>query len=104
MKSLAAEVYTARAHRELFECVSRIVERDKGNVDLSQWSLITETRLKQASHSSSFQSQSQSDDKAMNDIEISSEDAKHMNDLAQHTNTETRKRFEHGFVTIGCCG
>lgn len=34
--------------------------------------------------------------------EISSEDAQVMDDLIN--SRKARKKFEHGFVTIGCCG
>ena len=42
IKSLAAEIYTAKAHRQLYECVKNIV---KSQVDLRSWPTLTENLI-----------------------------------------------------------
>ncbi len=93
IKSLAANIYTARAHRQLYECVKNIV---KNNVDLTTWDNLTENLLKT---SANFDAKSEL---TMSNLNISNDDAKIMDDLL--INNVERKKFDHGFVTIGCVG
>ena len=92
--ALAADVYTARAHRQLYECVKSIV---KDHVDLNSWSELTERQMKSATTLAG-----QQDPGSSAEAELTNEDTNQMDELF-HT-TKERKRFENGFVTIGCCG
>lgn len=98
---MAAEIQTARAHRQLYECVKNIV---KSNVDLSSWCQMTQHLLDKCTLSSSTAEKSQpSVAVASSSSETNlSEETQQMNELF-NSNVE-RKRYEHGFVTIGCCG
>lgn len=93
VKSLSANIYTARAHRQLYECVKNIV---KNNVDLTSWDNLTENLLKT---SANLEAQSEL---ALSNLNISNDDAKIMDDLL--IKNMERKKFDHGFVTIGCVG
>ena len=97
VKSLAAEIYTARAHRDLYECVKRIV---KERVDLSSWSKLVNVISDSAGKSTTKGDQ---EEQATAHIDITADDAKLMEDLF-HNKTVERKQFDQGFVTIGCCG
>mgnify|MGYP001810571759 CR=1 FL=1 len=92
--AMAADIYTARAHRQLFECVSKIVDK---RVDLASWDQMTDERLKRTL---TFEQQRHGEEEK--EPEVSSEDAAHMDELIN--SKRERKRFEQGFVTIGCCG
>ena len=82
IRALAAEIYTAKAHRQLYECVNAIVD---SKIDLSSWkAMLTDKRTD------------------LSNENLTSEEAQEMDELYQRK-TE-RKRFENGFVTIGCCG
>jgi len=98
-KILAANIYTAQAHRQLYECVKNIV---KDQVDLSAWSQFTANLLKQSTSISPNTYELNETAKAMNELELNNDDAKAMEDL--YISKVERKRFENGFVTIGCCG
>lgn len=91
IKALSAEIYTARAHRQLYECVKNIV---KSNVDLTTWSNLTENNLKNAT--SSLMDGNQPAD---SDLVLTNEETSQMDQLL--TTNHERKKFEHGFVTIG---
>ncbi len=97
-KILAANIYTAQAHRQLYECVKNIV---KDQVDLSAWSKFTENLLKQST-SMSLDNEINQTVKGFNELELNNDDTQVMEDL--YTSKAERKRFENGFVTIGCCG
>jgi ribosome biogenesis GTPase A len=96
IKALTAEIHTARAHRQLYECVKKIVHN---NVDLSSWANLTD---KQLAANSTATPEDAAATQAMDNLALSNEDTQVMNDLF-NSNVE-RKKFEHGFVTIGCCG
>lgn len=90
IKSAAAEVYTSKAHRQLYECVHNIVKTS--DVDLTSWNELTDTLLKDSTiKESAIVHRTETD-----------EDLIAMEDLVN--SRATRKKFEHGFVTIGCCG
>jgi ribosome biogenesis GTPase A len=95
---MAAEIQTARAHRQLYECVKNIV---KSNVDLSSWCQMTQNLLDKCTVTSTAE-KSQSEAFASSSETNLSEETQQMNELF-NSNVE-RKRYEHGFVTIGCCG
>ena len=94
VKSAAATVYTAKAHRHLYECVKSIVD---GKVELSSWSNLTEQLIQE---SMSKIVEDKEDEAAV--LDIAQEDALAMEDLLN--SRASRNKFEHGFVTIGCCG
>ena len=96
IRSAAAEIYTAKAHRHLYECIKEIVGEE--SIDLSSWNTMTENLVSE----SLLKAKSPNDEEEAEGTEISSEDAQVMNDLINSRNA--RKKFEHGFVTIGCCG
>ena len=85
VRALAAEIYTARAHRQLFECVKTIVD---SRIDLSSWQTLTDKLLER--------------DSGTDNLNLTEVESKEMDQL-YHEKKE-RKRFENGFVTIGCCG
>lgn len=96
VKSAAAEIYTSRAHRQLFECIKEIVD---SNVNLETWDdmtakLVNETVLNKANVDEELTEESEG---TANDSEIET-----MQNLIN--SREKRQKFEHGFVTIGCCG
>lgn len=95
IKAMAAEIQTAKAHRQLYECVKNIV---KTNVDLSSWNEMTQKLLDRHSKSSIVIDELKEADQ----INVTTEETEQMSDLF-HSNVK-RNRFEHGFVTIGCCG
>ncbi len=95
IKSAAAKVYTAKAHRHLYECVRSIVG---SHVDLNSWADLTEQLISEST-TTKIDEDKDTDD---NNIEIAQEDALVMDDLLN--SRKMRKRFENGFVTIGCCG
>ncbi|CAF0727626.1 unnamed protein product [Brachionus calyciflorus] len=91
IKALAAEINTAKAHRQLYECVKKIV----GNqVDLTNWSNMTEELVKKSTIAEPGIN--------LEGLDITQEETGTMDDL-YFSNVE-RKKFENGFVTIGCCG
>ena len=90
---MAAEIQTARAHRQLYECVKNIV---KSNVDLSSWCQMTQKLLDKCTLSSETAAEASSSETNL------CEETQQMSDLL-NSNVE-RKRYENGFVTIGCCG
>jgi GTPase involved in cell partitioning and DNA repair len=86
IQSLAAELHTSRAHRQLYESVEKIVNNQ---VDLNDWNDLTKKIV----------------DNTLNNQHISHvniEDIKEMNSL--YESTSVRSKFENGYVTIGCCG
>ena len=89
IKALAADIYTAKAHVQLYECVKNIV---KNNVDLSSWASLTEKLVQNKNNLAANQAVDN----------LSHEDTHLMEKL--FNNEVQRNRFEHGFVTIGCCG
>lgn len=92
IKALTAQIYTARAHRQLYECVKNIV---KSNVDLTSWSDLTDKMLKNAT-SSLKDKHSEINPENLN---LTSEETSQMEELFY--STQERKKFENGFVTIG---
>ncbi|RMZ92943.1 guanine nucleotide-binding -like 1, partial [Brachionus plicatilis] len=91
VKALAAEINTAKAHRKLYECVKKIV---KNQVDLSGWSKMTEELCKKSTISEPFE--------AIGKMNISENEVEIMDSL--YFGEVPRVKYEHGFVTIGCCG
>lgn len=91
VKSIAARINTAKAHRKLYECVKKIV----GNqVDLTSWSNMTEQLVKESTLLESI--------KGEESFKISDNEVKSMDNL--YFENVQRVKYEHGFVTIGCCG
>ena len=92
IRASSAEIYTARAHRQLYECVKNIV---KSNVDLTSWSNLTEKMLQHAS--------SNLKDKLVeipaDNLHLTNEETNQMNEL--FNSNQERKKFDNGFVTIG---
>lgn len=97
IKALSADIYTAKAHRQLYECVKNIV---KSNVDLTSWSNMTDQLLK---HSTVPASVEKTPSDLIENLNLTNEDTGVMDDLYYNSKIQ-RKRFENGFVTIGCCG
>lgn len=93
IKALAADIYTAKAHRQLYECVKNIV---KNNVDLSSWSDMTEKLIENSTI------RTEGSLNSIENLNISNEDTGFMDEL--YYSKVERKKFENGFVTIGCCG
>lgn len=92
IKALSAEIYTAKAHRELYECVKKIVN---SNVDLNSWAQLTENMLRNCTsnmNASVF----------TDNLVLTNDDEAEMSELFY--SQKERKRYEHGYVTIGCCG
>ena len=82
------DIYTAKAHVQLYECVKNIV---KNKVDLNSWATLTEKLVQnQNSHPN-------------NQVENLSHDDTHIMEKL-FNNEVQRNKFENGFVTIGCCG
>ncbi len=94
-KALAANIYTARAHRTLFEVVNGIV---KDRVDLSSWSKLTEEMLKKSTTTSIESSKLE----MLEQLTLTNQETEEMHELI-NTRVE-RKKFENNFITIGCCG
>ena len=82
------DIYTAKAHVQLYECVKNIV---KNKVDLSSWATLTEKLVQNQNNHSNNLVES-----------LSHEDTHIMEKL--FNNEVQRNKFENGFVTIGCCG
>jgi G3E family GTPase len=103
LNALAAEIYTARAHRQLYECVKSIVQHE---VDLTSWSNLTERLIKNATDLTNMENSNEDTvpnaTANLDHLTISNEDTSHMDEL--FNSKAVRKRFENGFVTIGCCG
>jgi ribosome biogenesis GTPase A len=94
VKALSADIYTAKAHAQLYECVKDIV---KNNVDLTSWSHLVEKQLQHKNNNSA-----EGSEKMMENLTLTNEDTNIMDKL--FNNEVQRKKYEHGFVTIGCCG
>jgi ribosome biogenesis GTPase A len=94
VKAAAAEIYTSRAHRQLFECVKEIV---KTNVSLDSWDeltaqLVNESVLNKVNLDEKIDGEGTANDDEMQTME-------------EFINSrEKRQKFENGYVTIGCCG
>lgn len=109
IKAAAAEIQTAKAHRQLYECVKKIVN---SKVDLSSWDSMTQRLVERFSvttttSSSSVVSNQQKQEEIVSSeivgqLNVTNEETQQMNELF-HSNVK-RDRFENGFVTIGCCG
>ena len=96
IKALAANIYTARAHRQLYECVRNIV---KDRVDLSSWSNFTEELLKKST-TTSIESTSL---RMLDKLTLTNQETDEMHELISNTRLK-RKKFSNNFITIGCCG
>ena len=88
VKSLSAQIYTAKAHRELYECVKNIV---KSNVDLTSWSQLTENMLKNATSSMKDKKVSSV---AEDNLVLTNDDETEMSELF-YTQKE-RNKYDHG--------
>ncbi len=94
-KALAANIYTARAHRQLYEVVNSIVQ---DRVDLTSWSKLTEEMLKKSTTTSIESSKLD----MLEQLTLTNQETDEMHAL-MNTRVE-RKKFENNFITIGCCG
>lgn len=80
-RALAAQIYTAKAHRQLYECVNAIVD---SRIDLGSWQAILDKQIEPTLDT------------------VTAAETQEMDELYQRKSE--RKKFENGFVTIGCCG
>jgi tRNA U34 5-carboxymethylaminomethyl modifying GTPase MnmE/TrmE len=94
-KALAANIYTARAHRQLYEVVNGIVN---GRVDLKSWSDLTEDMLRKSTTTTLESTNSE----LLEQLTLTNQETDEMHELI-HTRVE-RQKFANNFITIGCCG
>lgn len=103
IKSAAAEIFTARAHRQLYECVKEIVIPGSG-VNLDSWNELTKTHVNESLVKANKREKKEEEiEEDQSNIEVTNEDEMAMTDLLLNSR-DKRKKFESGFVTIGCCG
>lgn len=91
VKKLAAEINTAKSHKKLYECVKKIVDN---KVDLTSWSEMIDLLLKKSTVEGSIE--------PAENVNISENEVEAMTNL--YFGDAPRVKYEHGFVTIGCCG
>lgn len=91
VRAIAAEINTAKAHKKLYECVKKIVDN---KVDLTSWSEMTDYLLKKSTIEETVE--------VSEKINISENEVDSMTNL--YFGEAPRVKYEHGFVTIGCCG
>ncbi len=92
IKALSAEIYTAQAHAQLYECVKNIV---KSQVDLTSWANLTENVVKNATSKTKTNTPT-------DNLILTNEDETEMDKLIN--SKAERTKFDRGYVTIGCCG